>query len=71
MQTYTAKLEPDGTGYVDLSDKSKATVDRARLTDAPVSGFWLDWPEFGHWEDLTNPDHGLGDVPSPAPGSPT
>lgn len=58
-----AKLEPDGTGYVDFNDKSKATVDRARLTDAPVAGFWLDWPEFGHWEDLANPDYGLGDDP--------
>ena len=57
----TAKLEPDGTGFVDFNDKSKSTVDRARLTDAPVSGFWLDWPEFGHWEDLTNPDYGLGE----------
>lgn len=63
VQTYTAKLEPDGTGYVDFNDKSKATVDRARLTDAPVAGFWLDWPEFGHWEDLANPDYGLGDDP--------
>lgn len=57
----TAKLEPDGTGYVDFNDKSKETVDRARLTDAPVSGFWLDWPEFGQWDDLANPDYGLSD----------
>lgn len=62
-----AKFEPDGTGYVDFNDKSKPTVDRARMTDAPVAGFWLDWPEFGHWQDLANPDYGLPPAGSPRP----
>jgi hypothetical protein len=56
---YTAEFEPDGTGYVDFTEKSKDTVDRARMTDAPVSGFWLDWPEFGRWQDLTDRDYGV------------
>lgn len=56
---YTAEFEPDGTGHIDFEEKSKDTVDRARMTDAPVSGFWLDWPRFGQWEDLADRDYGV------------
>lgn len=56
---YTAELQPDGTGFIDVKEKTKNTVDRARTTDAPVSGFWLDRPEFGHCRDLADPDDGV------------
>ncbi|MBO3095619.1 hypothetical protein [Cellulomonas dongxiuzhuiae] len=56
---YTAKFEPDGTGFVEFTDRSKPTVDVARMTEAPVSGFWMDWPQFGQWDLLADPDYGL------------
>lgn len=59
VHKYTAKFEPDGTGFVEFKDKSKPTVDVARMSEAPVSGFWMDWPEFGHWDLLADPDYGL------------
>ncbi len=56
---YTAEFQPDGTGVIDFEEQAKDTVDRARMTDAPVSGFWLDRPEFGHWHDLADRDYGV------------
>ena len=64
---YTSSFEPDGTGTVDIDDKAKPMVDRARLTDAPVAGFWMGWPEFGHWDQLADPEYG---VPPRATGDP-
>jgi len=60
---YTAHFEPDGTGYIDF-EEGKDTVDRARMTDAPVSGFWLDWPAFGHWQDLADNNYGVPPGPT-------
>lgn len=64
---YTAQFEPDGTGFVEFTDRGKPTVDVARMTEAPVSGFWMDWPEFGEWDLLADPDYGLphGGIPAP------
>jgi hypothetical protein len=56
---YTAEFDPDGTGYIDFTEKGKPAVDRARMTDAPVSDFWLEWPEFGRWDDLADRDYGV------------
>ncbi len=62
-QVITSKFEPDGTGYIDFDDKSKEVVDRARFESAPmVANFWMDWPEFGQWNGLTDPDYGF-DMP--------
>ena len=58
---YTARFEPDGTGSVEFKDKAKPTVEVARMTEAPVSGFWMDWPQFGEWGLLADPDYGLPD----------
>ncbi|GIG29854.1 hypothetical protein [Cellulomonas marina] len=59
----TSRFEPDGTGEVEFKDKATAEVHVARMTDAPVGGFWAEWPVFGEWEPLTDPNYG-------APGSP-
>lgn len=56
---YTARFEPDGTGSIEFREESQQTVDVARMTEAPVSGFWMDWPQFGEWDQLADPDHGL------------
>ena len=53
----TAEFRPDGTGKVQIDEGGEA-VPTARLTAAPVEGFWLDRPQFGDWSDLTNPDYG-------------
>ncbi len=59
-QKITSKFDPDGTGYIDFDDKSKEVVDRARFESAPiVANFWMDWPEFGQWNGLTDPDYGF------------
>ena len=52
-------FRPDGTGTVDLDDPAKPDVDRAHLEDAPVSGFWMDRPAFGHWDQLADPEYGI------------
>lgn len=59
IHMYTAEFEPDGTGYVEFREKSRSDVDVARMTEAPVSGFWTDWPQFGNWDLLADPDYGL------------
>jgi len=58
-------FHPDGTGTIDFIDHSKPDVDRARLTEAPVSGFWMDRPVFGQWDQLADPDYG---IPPETPG---
>jgi len=60
-----SEFRPDGTGTIDFIDKSKPDVDRARLTEAPVSRFWMDRPVFGQWDQLADPDYG---IPSESPG---
>jgi hypothetical protein len=60
-----SQFRPDGTGTVDFIDHSKPDVDRARLTEAPVSGFWMDRPVFGQWDQLADPDYG---IPPETPG---
>jgi len=61
----TATFRPDGTGTIDFIDHSKPDVDRARLTEAPVAGFWMDRPVFGQWDQLADPDYG---IPPETPG---
>lgn len=51
----TSMFEPDGTGTVDLPRENE----RATLEDAPVHGFWMDRPRFGHWDDLVDPEYGI------------
>lgn len=65
-QMVTSEFRPDGTGTIDIDDKSQPEVARARLTDAPVNGFWLDWPTFGDWEHLNDPEYGIPSDPGPA-----
>jgi hypothetical protein len=64
-QKVTSKFGPDGTGTIDIDDKSEPEVARARLSDAPVSGFWLDWPPFGQWDELSDPEYGIPSDPNP------
>lgn len=56
---YTAEFEPDGNGYIEFKERSRRDVDVARMSEAPVSAFWMDWPEFGDWGRLADPDYGL------------
>ena len=59
-QMFTSCFEPDGTGYIDFDDTSKEVVDRARFESAPlVANFWMDWPECGQRNGLTDPDYGF------------
>lgn len=67
VHMYRAKFEPDGSGFVEFTDVAISTVEVARMTEAPVSGFWMDWPEFGEWDLLADPDYGVppGGLPRP------
>ncbi len=57
-RTIKEKFRPDGTGTVRFDEKD-GMLHTAKLTDAPVDGFWLDRPPFGDWGDLTNPEYGV------------
>lgn len=59
LRKITEEFRPDGTGTVEFDEKDESVLHTARLTGAPVSGFWLDRPEFGDWSHLTNPEYGV------------
>lgn len=59
LEMITEEFNPDGTGRISYDIKTEPTVTVHNLTGAPVHGFWLDRPPFGHWTDLTNPDYGI------------
>ena len=68
VRKITEKFRPDGTGTVEFDEKDDGILHTARLTGAPVNGFWLDRPEFGDWSNLTNPEYGVPtDQPSAQP----
>ena len=64
----TEEFRPDRTGTVQF-DERDGMLHTAKLTDAPVDGFWLDRPQFGDWSDLTNPEYGV--PPDPNWATPT
>jgi hypothetical protein len=54
----TGGFNPDGTGSLTVNDKSKPTIDRLSMDQVDVSRHWMDRPEFGNWEHLTDPEFG-------------
>ena len=56
---YTSVFNPDGTGVVKINDKSAPEISQTTVSDAPVDGFWLDFPQFGDWANLSNPEYGI------------
>lgn len=58
------KFAPDGTGALEINDKSKPMVDRLSMDQVDVSGNWLDRPAFGQWGPLIDP--GSGTMPGAA-----
>lgn len=54
-----ARFEPDGSGTVLYAESGNPVGERVDLHDAPVSGFWLDRPEFGDWSRLSDPMYGV------------
>ncbi|WP_448058441.1 hypothetical protein [Cellulomonas hominis] len=59
----SARFKPDGSGSIEINDKSQPTVQRTRFKDADFSTFWMDWPAFEDWDQLANPDFGTPDHP--------
>jgi hypothetical protein len=55
----TARFSPDGNGTVRYVESGNPVGEEVQLRDVPVSGFWLDRPEFGDWSRLSDPVHGL------------
>jgi len=54
-----ARFEPDGSGTVLYVERGNPVGEQVDLHDAPVSGFWLDRPEFGDWSRLSDPMYGV------------
>ena len=48
-------FKPDGTGTLQINDKSAATTQRLSVDQMNVSGQWLDVPAFGDWSRLSDP----------------
>ena len=59
LRMITETFRPDGTGTVKFDERGDDVIHTAKLTDAPVDGFWLDRPAFGDWTNLSNPDYGV------------
>lgn len=60
-----SRLEPDGSRTVRYVESGNPVGEEVELHDAPVSGSWLDRPEFGDWSRLSDPTYGVpteGDV---------
>lgn len=53
------RFAPDGTGTLEINDKSQPTVERLSIDQIDVSGHWLDVPAFGEWAALADPDFGV------------
>jgi len=70
-QLFYGILKPDGTGFLTINDKSRPTVERLSIDQIDVSGNWLDYPAFGDWHVLLDPDFGARPTPpheeAPAP----
>lgn len=54
-----ARFEPNGDGTVLYVERGNPVGEQVDLHDAPVSGFWLDRPEFGDWSRLSDPMYGV------------
>lgn len=54
-----ARFQPDGSGTVLYVESGNPVGEELQLRDAPVSGFWLDRPEFGDWSQLSDPTYGV------------
>jgi len=55
----TARFSPDGSGTVRYVESGNPVGEEVQLRDVPVSGFWLDRPEFGDWSRLSDPMYGV------------
>lgn len=51
-------FRPDGTGTLRINNKSEPTIQQLSIDQIDVSAHWLDIPEFGHWDQLSNPSFG-------------
>lgn len=56
--TTNGSFAPDGTGTLEINDKSQSAVERLSIDQIDVSGHWLDVPAFGEWAALADPDFG-------------
>ncbi|MFJ4254000.1 hypothetical protein [Microbacterium sp. NPDC090003] len=61
-------MNPDGTGFLTIDDKSRPTVERLSMDQVDVSNNWLDRPGFGDWHVLLGPDAGTR-LTSPSPAA--
>lgn len=54
-----ARFAPAGSGSVLYVESGNPVAEEVPLHDAPVTGFWLDRPEFGDWSRLSDPLYGV------------
>ena len=50
---------PDGSGHAVQDLKSEPTRLVAKFTDYRTYNLWIDYPEFGDWESLADPNFGI------------
>lgn len=50
---------PDGTGHARKHLTSEPTEFTAKIEGFPTDNLWIDYPEFGHWEALADPNFGM------------
>jgi hypothetical protein len=55
----TLTIDPSGTMSIVHRSPGNPTFERETVALDDPSGLWLEFPEFGHWEDILNPEHGL------------
>jgi len=58
VMNVAATFRPDGTGIVTIDDKRQPNIQQATLDGAPVGGYWMNMPAFGHWGQLSDPEYG-------------
>lgn len=52
-------LRPDGTGGATSDLKSAPVIQRAKVENYRTDNLWLDYPEFGQWEELADFNFGI------------
>jgi len=63
LLTRTLSIDPDGTTTVIHRRPGDPGFERDVVTIDDPSALWMDVPEFGRWEGLLNPEHGLPEDP--------
>jgi len=52
-------VQPNGSGHAIQDLKSEPTQLIARFDDYRTDNLWIDYPEFGDWEPLADPNFGI------------